>query len=56
MGRVHGRVQLRRRLEGVLFTVSRMPPAACWRLQRQAITLDKCCDLLQQLSLMNIPT
>jgi len=21
------------RLEGVLFTVSRLPPAACWRLQ-----------------------
>jgi len=33
MGGVKGRVQFRRCLEVVLFTVSRLPPAACWRLQ-----------------------
>jgi len=34
MGGVQGSVQLRRRLlKGVLFTVSRLLPAACWRLQ-----------------------
>jgi len=42
MGGVQGRVQLRRRMEGVLFTVSRLPPAACCR-RRLAITLNKCC-------------
>jgi len=35
------------RLEGVLFTVSRLPAGACRR--RLAITVDKCCDWLQQL-------
>jgi len=33
MGEVQERIQLRRRQQGVLFTVSRMPPAACWRLE-----------------------
>jgi len=46
MGGVQGRVQVHRRLEGVLFTIPRLPPATCWRL---AITVDKCCDWLQQL-------
>jgi len=40
MGGVRQRVQLR--LLAPLSTVSRLPPAACWRQRgRQAITLDK---------------
>jgi len=47
MGGVYGRVQLRRRLVRLEISVFHLPPAACW--QRLAITVDKCCDWLQQL-------